>query len=1601
VGAQGGLSAGVGVLYRRWLNAQQLEHPLPTIPAERVKVMQFTSGPTTFLVATFYGWVDRPDFTHGAVHELICWLKTLQMPWVIGGDFNTMPSALLEGVGIPDVQVIAAGPTCFAGAPSCIDFFVCDRQFRGLVSSHGALITSLPTHRPVKLVFQVRPTEVPLLDHKWKTVATPQFGPAFEHPRAAATADALEGLRDQLTRRGGWVGSSHPVEHRGQWERFEALCIEWHEWARLEAAAQFATPTPGATLRPKQGIPTCPPHDNSHLKEAQLARWVRRRLLEARAAANTDKPWTFVIFGGLERLVTEKARTMTTQLVQVFAALAAEPDAGTSAAVLTGWIDWVDHHVKNHVNTQAAARARDQANILSEAYRLGQAKAYAKLRSFTFYQREVVQDEDGRPSSSSSAILASYRRTWAAHWGEGMPAHEEQAEAWRQWQVPTLGVYPPAVIRQVAASFKLRTAAIDGWHPRHFAHLSDASLRGLAALFHIVELMGAWPSSVSQQLTVLIPKAAGGLRPIALFRGMVRLFGKIAARASRRWMQGIHDPSVNTRGGVHVGDDTWRNLALRDSDQAWAHAAELQLDLVKAFDFVQRALMLLRAKSLQYPLAAAITSCLAHRFPRTIVFEGLAAPPILSTRGIAAGSAGATYELLALLLPAVRATQSAVPTARICLHVDDLNITATGTTHGEVLERLLEASTVIKDHCQRQCAMEFSDGKAFAMASDARLASEVKAAVLHAGGTIVTDVRRLGNDYSLRRPRQAAEQAPLPRKRVSTAVAQARKARYVKAGLPVVQQRLKEAARRARILRRQARQGGTAVFSGGILSVAQYGTEMAPLPPLALRQLRVQAAAATGVPPLGLAHELRVLAVPVRHDPGYRAVMMPLHRYHREVWMRYSPDPSQAPLSFPQLRALAATISSTVWVSQCGPVAAIRVALHTLGWALRDLATLVTGNGQELSLVQMSPAALQRVIALRFDELRHEPLYAKWRERHGQAGPLDPHTVHAILRSRTTTIPAKTAFLRWVSGTTPVRSWLAAHGWAVDPLCPHCSTADDTVEHALQCPGRLPAVNGPHDPYSWVCATPPGVPEDPLFPPGVANVFVNGDLVAHVPDLPDPTRPIFTDGSALRVGTPQGVAAAAAVYRAPAFEVAIVCRLDSWAPATSAAGEYWAAALAAILAGGRPTSIVTDSASVITSLSRPGFMHDPKGMHAGAWRHHQVQALVTGWHKVKSHVERSTAKAQGWVDFWEGNDRADYWAGRATASADSQELRALDLDRQRRARAAREGFRALAEIVDPALLRAPHVRHLAQQAAQVAKPKHAFLWVPHLKLWVCRQCERAKIHPVQPKLDKAACVPQELQVHPSHTLAQGWERGQNGLGTLFRFCTRCGLHATLRLRGLRQPCPGAATAYGRWCLRHIEELRVHPRTKVPLEAVHPVVGRGIKRGRSEPGTAAVAPVASVRRRIRGKTPSLVAHGGGIIDSSGDLAGPPLLRRRLTSKSSSRFAAAASESVSGQSSSSSAPPKEAAAAFAVSASPLHPEDGSEGRSSPSKKGRRLVPPPGSSLSPPQVGSETAAVGPVSSDLLARMCEEDQQLEAAAALAAGAYAGLDDPDLRWGL
>ncbi len=77
-------------------------------------------------------------------------------------------------------------------------------------------------------------------------------------------------------------------------------------------------------------------------------------------------------------------------------------------------------------------------------------------------------------------------------------------------------------IRRSAKRFKAATGQVDGLHPRHFGHLTDARLSTSAVLWDIVQIVGDFPPAQSSQPTRLIPKASPGLRPIMLFRSQYR-----------------------------------------------------------------------------------------------------------------------------------------------------------------------------------------------------------------------------------------------------------------------------------------------------------------------------------------------------------------------------------------------------------------------------------------------------------------------------------------------------------------------------------------------------------------------------------------------------------------------------------------------------------------------------------------------------------------------------------------------------------------------------------------------------------------------------------------------------------------------------------------------------------------------------------------------------------------------------------------------------------------------------------------------------------------------------------------------------------------------
>ncbi len=48
-------------------------------------------------------------------------------------------------------------------------------------------------------------------------------------------------------------------------------------------------------------------------------------------------------------------------------------------------------------------------------------------------------------------------------------------------------------IRDAARSFKKRTTAVEGWHPRHFGWLSDVLFNAVSRMWHVCETQMVWP----------------------------------------------------------------------------------------------------------------------------------------------------------------------------------------------------------------------------------------------------------------------------------------------------------------------------------------------------------------------------------------------------------------------------------------------------------------------------------------------------------------------------------------------------------------------------------------------------------------------------------------------------------------------------------------------------------------------------------------------------------------------------------------------------------------------------------------------------------------------------------------------------------------------------------------------------------------------------------------------------------------------------------------------------------------------------------------------------------------------------------------------------
>ena len=124
----------------------------------------------------------------------------------------------------------------------------------------------------------------------------------------------------------------------------------------------------------------------------------------------------------------------------------------------------------------------------------------------------------------------------------------------------------------------------------------------------------------------------------------------------------------------------WLQAAyLEGATLARRSSAAALLDLVKAFNRVSHAALLVAAERWSFPLWILRLSVAAYRMGRRIAINGLLSNVIYACRSITAGSTFATTELRLLLLSALESVAAAFPALPLMVYVDDMFLAAIGT----------------------------------------------------------------------------------------------------------------------------------------------------------------------------------------------------------------------------------------------------------------------------------------------------------------------------------------------------------------------------------------------------------------------------------------------------------------------------------------------------------------------------------------------------------------------------------------------------------------------------------------------------------------------------------------------------------------------------------------------------------------------------------------------------------------------------------------------------------------------------------------------------------------------------------------------------------
>ncbi len=419
----------------------------------------------------------------------------------------------------------------------------------------------------------------------------------------------------------------------------------------------------------------------------------------------------------------------------------------------------------------------------------------------------------------------------------------------------------PVTVEEILAaarSFKASTSSIDGLHPRQLLHLSAEAIQALTLLFRQMDLCGC-VASEERLLARLIPQKAGGLRPIAIFRTICRVYAKIRVWHIRAWMRAQPREAVNVITGRQTLDAAWRSR-VRDLFGHKTHALEIQMDHRKAFEQVSRARVLELARAAGAPLLPLFTSLLACRWQRRLVCGSCLSTPLHPTLGIAAGSVLAIFELELHLHGAIRKVTSVLPRPTVSIHVDDISVHVRGHTAAQAIRHFTTTLGRAREAFVEQLGLQFAPDKMPLVATSDKFGQQALAVIRPFVGSLAVAANRLGADYSLG-SRDPPRRATVAHRRV-----------------------IKHRARSQRLRALGRGRASPYPYCVGLKPVVTRGWELSPPRTVDLQRLIQDAVASTQNARIGLPVVVGLALLPTQLSATWEAPWKPIERLAREFW---------------------------------------------------------------------------------------------------------------------------------------------------------------------------------------------------------------------------------------------------------------------------------------------------------------------------------------------------------------------------------------------------------------------------------------------------------------------------------------------------------------------------------------------------------------------------------------------------------------------------------------------------------------------------------------------------------------------------------------------